>query len=76
MPYLSNPVGYILTELIGVLKVLNQLRQETQDIQRKSWSREDAMGMAEYGAFELLTVGKHITYFILRPCKHSLLKQL
>ena len=46
--YLSNSFRYILTELIGVLKMLDQLGQETQDIQRKPCMREDTMAMAEW----------------------------
>lgn len=48
--YLSDPFSYILTELIGIFKMLDQLRQETQDIQRKSWMREDTVAIAEYYA--------------------------
>lgn len=49
--YLSNPFGHILAELIGAFKVLNQLGQETQDVQRKAWVREDTMETADYGVF-------------------------
>lgn len=64
--YLSNPFGYILAELIGIFKMLDQLRQETQHVQWKPWIREDAVEIAEYGAFELLTVGRNSADFIPR----------
>lgn len=44
-PYLGNPFGYVLTELIGAFEMLNQLGQETQDAQRKPWVREDTTEM-------------------------------
>jgi len=49
--HLSNPFGYILAELIGIFKMLDQLGQETQHVQWKPWIREDAVEIAEYGAF-------------------------
>jgi hypothetical protein len=62
--YLSNPFSYILTELIGIFEMLDQLRQETQDIQWKPWIREETTGMADYGTFQLVTMERHAIDFI------------
>lgn len=56
--------------------MLNQLGQETQDIQWKPWIGEDTMEIVEYGIFQLLTVGRHVTDFYTEMMQKQFLNQL